>query len=114
MELRSARLCLDCEEVHDLQQCPICGSETFTYMTRWVPAAEGRRRPRPTTSQDADVYRQLITSEQPAANGKRLLKRSVVGLTALGLAGWLLRNRKARTSDTEVHAPSPRPRPAQD
>jgi hypothetical protein len=70
-------------------------------MTRWVPAAEGRRRPRPTTSQDADVYRQLITPEEPAADGRRLLKRGVVGLTALGVAGWLLRNRKPRGSEIQ-------------
>ncbi len=40
----TARLCLDCEEVHDAQQCPVCASETFTFMTRWVPAPERRER----------------------------------------------------------------------
>ena len=30
MQLRTARLCLDCEEVHDEAQCPVCASETFT------------------------------------------------------------------------------------
>lgn len=99
MELRTARLCLDCEEVHDEAQCPICGSETFTYMTRWVPAAETRRRPRQTTSQDADVYRRLIDGEDSAPRGRRLLKQGVVGLTALGLAGWFWRNRKNRSPD---------------
>ncbi len=99
MELRSARLCLDCEEVHNLQQCPVCGSETFTYLTRWIPAAEGRRRPRENTSEDAEVYRQLITPEAAPSNGRRLLKSGVLGLTALGLVGWLLRQRKTPISE---------------
>src|SRR5262245_32500541 len=29
MQLRTARLCLDCEEVHEEQQCPVCASESF-------------------------------------------------------------------------------------
>ena len=37
MQLQSARLCLDCDEVHDAQQCPSCASETFAFITRWVP-----------------------------------------------------------------------------
>ena len=98
MQLRSARLCLDCEEVHDANVCPSCASETFTYMTRWIPAPERRRRPRPATSPEAEMLRTLITKEAAApapapANGRRFLKQGVVGLTALGLAGWLFRRK---------------------
>jgi hypothetical protein len=96
MELRNARLCLDCEEVHGEAQCPVCGSETFTFITRWIPAAEGRRRPRPTTSQEADLYKQLISPEQKPSRGGRLLKQGVVGLTALSLAGLFWGSREAR------------------
>ena len=46
MQLRAARLCLDCEELHDAQQCPVCASETFAYLSRWVPAPERRAKPR--------------------------------------------------------------------
>jgi hypothetical protein len=38
MHLRDARLCLDCEELHTLQQCPVCASETFSFVTRWIPS----------------------------------------------------------------------------
>jgi hypothetical protein len=96
MELRNARLCLDCEEVHEESQCPICGSETFTFMTRWVPAAESRRRPRPHTSQEAEVYRQLISPGDGPSRGRRLLRSGVVGLTALGVAGLFWGSRSAR------------------
>ena len=47
MQLRVARLCLDCEELHDAQQCPVCASETFAYLTKWVPAPERRTHSRP-------------------------------------------------------------------
>jgi hypothetical protein len=101
MELRTARLCLDCEEVHDAPQCPVCGSETFTFITRWVPPAEGRRRARPTTSPEADVYRRLIDNDATPSSGRKMLRHGVVGLTALGLAGLFWRSREARKGKAE-------------
>ena len=99
MQLRTARLCLDCEEVHDAMVCPSCASETFTYITRWIPAPERRHRPRATTSPEAEMYRSLVAKEPSAAaaaaapQGRRMLKRGAIGLTALGLAGWFLRKK---------------------
>jgi hypothetical protein len=49
MQLRKARLCLDCEELHDQKQCPICASEAFAFLTQWMPAPERRKKPRPAT-----------------------------------------------------------------
>ena len=46
MQLRVARLCVDCEEVHDSQRCPVCASETFSYLKKWVPVEERRTHPR--------------------------------------------------------------------
>jgi hypothetical protein len=106
MQLRTARLCLDCEEVHDAMVCPSCASETFTYITRWIPAPERRHRPRATTSPEAEMFRSLVGKEsegpgprsapspQPSGQGgRRMLKRGAIGLTALGLAGWFLRKK---------------------
>jgi hypothetical protein len=105
MQLRTARLCLDCEEVYDAMVCPSCASETFTYITRWIPAPERRHRPRPTTSPEAEMFRSLVGKEggppaqgspHPQAQGqggRRMLKRGAIGLTALGLAGWFLRKK---------------------
>jgi hypothetical protein len=95
MELRNARLCLDCEEVHDQPRCPICGSETFSFISRWIPVATAQRPPRKTSSQEADVYKQLINGEPEPVRG-RLLKRGMVGLTALGLMGLFFGSREAR------------------
>jgi hypothetical protein len=89
VQLRIARLCHDCEEVHADQQCPTCASETFTFITRWVPAPERRKRPRPTTSPEAEVYRQITNPDARPRKGA-WLKGTALGLTAVGIAGWLL------------------------
>jgi hypothetical protein len=96
MQLRVARLCLDCEEVHDTAQCPVCASETFTYLVRWIPSDERRRRPRsdavqptPQASGEVETYRRLTSGEAAPATGRHLLKKGVVGLAALGVVGWL-------------------------
>jgi hypothetical protein len=94
-----ARLCHDCEEVHADQQCPVCASETFTFITRWVPAPERRKRPRPTTSPEAEVYRQLTGNGTPESTKSRFLKRAAVGLTAVGIAGWLWGRSRPKPDD---------------
>lgn len=103
MQLRQARLCHDCEEVHDAQRCPVCASETFTYITRWVPVPERRTRPRATTSPEAEIYRQLIAPEPPRRRSGALLKQAIIGITTLGLAGWAWQRSKA--SKDEGSAP---------
>ena len=44
MNLRDARLCLDCEELHTEERCPLCASETFSFVTRWIPANDAKGR----------------------------------------------------------------------
>jgi hypothetical protein len=83
MQLRVARLCLDCEDVHDSQQCPVCASETFVFLTRWVPAPERRNHPRPAAEQ-----------RPPAPpSKKKLVGYGVLGVGVVGLAEWFLRGR---------------------
>ena len=95
MQLRMARLCLDCEEVHDGYQCPVCASDHFTYLTRWVPAPERRVQPRPAQPPpELETYRRLIT---PEPRGGRLWTRALVGLGAAGVAGLLLGGHRARS-----------------
>jgi hypothetical protein len=92
MQLRNARLCLDCEEVHDAQQCPACASEMYAPITRWVEAPERRVRSRadPSSSR-AEIYRALIDGEKRPSRTRRLLK-GAVGVAALGVLGWFMRN----------------------
>lgn len=104
MKLRDARLCLDCDEVHNEGMCPVCGSESFAYVSRWVPAPEGTRSARPATSEQAEVFRELLSPEQMGGN-RRLLKRGLLGLTALGIAGWAWRSARAAAHHTTDDAP---------
>ena len=112
MQLRNARLCLDCEEVHDAAHCPVCASESFAFITRWVPspsaeqagqaASSGAAPParvparnappqpqalEPVSRETLDTYRQLLTGE-PAPAHWRFVKRGALGLAIFGLAGW--------------------------
>src|SRR4051812_5057569 len=93
MQLRNARLCLDCEEVHDAQRCPVCASEMYAPITRWVAAPERRTRSRtePPSSR-AEIYRALIEPEQRPSKTRRLLKGGTLGVAALGVIGWFIRN----------------------
>lgn len=108
MQLRNARLCLDCEEVHESQQCPLCASETFVFITRWVPAPERRQRPRtaepPPAPETLDTYREILGPQDSA--GWRFVKRGAVGLALFGVASLIFRNREDGNTDTT--APPPR------
>lgn len=112
MQLKIARVCLDCDEVHDAQHCPVCASEAFAYLTRWVPAPERRMRPRPTTSPVADVYRELIAPDSSAPKRGRFLTQSAVGITAVAVAGWLWRWNERRTNGQPTTVTSQSPEPA--
>jgi hypothetical protein len=94
MKLHEARLCLDCDEVHQEGVCPVCGSESFAYISRWVPVPDEKRPARPSSTPQAEAYRELL-AEEPAEPKRRGLRGGLLGLTALGLAGWAWR---ARTS----------------
>ena len=98
MQLRTARLCLDCEEIHDAQQCPVCASETFAFIARWVAAPEGRtgsRSPRSITPPpEAAVYRELLVADADRPKAGRLLTRGAMGLAAVGVVRWWWRHRQ--------------------
>ena len=107
MQLQSARLCLDCDEVHDSQQCPSCASETFAFITRWVPVPERQDRPqrRPpaqevTSPETLGAFREMLHPE-PRQSGKwRAIRRGAMGLALFGIAGWLWRNNQRPDTET--------------
>ncbi len=86
MQLRVARLCLDCEEVHDAQQCPVCASESFAFLSRWVQAPERRHEPRPATDQRP--------RQASGRSKKQIVGYGVVGVVIVGLAQWLVKGRE--------------------
>jgi hypothetical protein len=83
MQLRTARLCLDCEEVHTDQHCPVCASESFTFLTRWVPISERRqtrRLPSPSPPHEART-----------ASSLRWARRGALGVALVAISQWLWR-----------------------
>jgi hypothetical protein len=108
MQLRNARLCLDCEEIHDAQQCPVCASESFTFVTRWVPAPERRERPRlqePSRPEELQAYRMLLDAGQkPTGRGRQLIRHGALGLALVGVAGWLWKSASAGAADKAAGA----------
>jgi hypothetical protein len=111
MQLRSARLCLDCDEVHDAQRCPQCASETFAFITRWVPVPDRPDRPdRPQTHAPSSpetsspetlgAYREMLGSEQQSGGKWRTIRRGAVGLALFGIAGWIWRHNNRPADDT--------------
>jgi hypothetical protein len=87
MQLRLARLCLDCEEIHEAQQCPVCASESFAYLTRWVQAPERRSTTRP-AQRPAPAPSRIPT-------GGKVVGLGVAGLGILGVVQWLAKGRRA-------------------
>ena len=52
MQLRVARLCLDCEELYVGSHCPVCASERYAFLSNWLPSEERRRWRRPGPQSD--------------------------------------------------------------
>ena len=102
MRLDDARLCLDCEELHNEHECPACGSEAFAFLKRWIKTTNSRPRvsstrdplapvdvvSREATSEQLDAWRQIVEGKAPEPRRGRLIARGLVGLAAMGLAGW--------------------------
>lgn len=97
MKLSNARLCLDCDEVHDEPQCPACASESFAFIKRWVTAPD---RGRTTVTNEeriekAATYRALLAADREPRRTGRLIRGGVAGLAVLGAAGWIIQKRNA-------------------
>jgi hypothetical protein len=100
MQLRFARVCLDCEEVHDAQQCPVCASETFAFLTRWVPVEERR---------SGQTVQRAAAEPAASAGAGRWVKRGVAGFALLAAGQWVLRaTRPALNAERSKHKSSER------
>lgn len=82
MRLRAARLCVNCEEIHDATACPACGSDNFAYLTRWVPASRPEARPQP-----ARIILPTLTQRIVFGGG-------MLGLGVFWFSRWLRRTRE--------------------
>jgi hypothetical protein len=96
MQLHAARLCLDCQEIHTSAACPVCTSESFALLSRWIPAQERRVLPRSSQGSDGvETYRRLLASNETSKPKARWRPRLAI-FVAVGLGGWLWRNTSRR------------------
>jgi hypothetical protein len=107
MQLRNARLCLDCDEIHEEPHCPLCASESFAFIKRWVPASERRARKRPPEVEGAHretvkTYKDLLSASQEGERFAtwRLVRGGAVSLAILGAAGWVWRRNSQRSESS--------------
>ena len=117
MRLDEARLCLDCEEIHEEQECPACGSEAFGFLTRWIKSANDsgsakpvppagppapHAQPKPTaTREQLEAWRQIVEGRKGDGRGKKLVTSGLLGLVAMGFAGWVWSRPKGSTEKSE-------------
>ena len=92
MHLSVARLCLDCQEIHDDDRCPVCTSEAFGFVTRWVKVdAAPRRAPKEGRAADAsriDSYREILNPQPRRSTAAKWLGKTGLLVAAGYLARW--------------------------
>jgi len=103
MQLRNARLCLNCEEIHAAAHCPVCTSESFAYVSRWIPPDERRHEPR--TAPGAAPAPAPTPAARPAQQPgtMRWVKRGATGMAVLAASRilWQL-SKPVEWTDTSV------------
>src|ERR1043165_6698110 len=96
MQLHVARLCLDCQEVHAQTRCPVCASESFAALSRWIPAQERRARVRAADGEDlAETYHRVLNAPAAATEAPKSRakwpRRAAFVVATLGVGSWLWR-----------------------
>jgi len=105
MQLNVARLCLDCQEIHEEDRCPVCTSEAFGFMTRWVkidvpPTRVSPQEKSPRRSSKVDTYTKLLNPQSQRSAAARWLRKGgiVVAVGYLARWGWQIANAQDRAS----------------
>jgi hypothetical protein len=104
MHVSEARVCLNCDEIHDQSRCPICASENFAFLTRWIQlgspdhrhATSARVFERPETKEKVETYRRIVVSDALRPKAGRLVRRGALVLAAVSLARWGWRRARSR------------------
>jgi hypothetical protein len=111
MQLSVARLCLDCQEIHENDRCPVCTSEAFAFMTRWVkvdaPTRGPSTREKPAgPTPKADAYRRILNPAPQRSTPARWLRKAgiVVATGYLARWGWNIASQVRHSSRADAGA----------
>lgn len=93
--LEKARICLECDTIHDLPSCPECGCGTYYYIANWI---RPHRPPRPEPSNPPPPEPAL---DLPSAKKKRHILRNLLllGGSLLAAYGLLFKPRRKPPED---------------
>lgn len=86
--LEKARICLECDTIHDLVSCPECGSASFQYVARWIPP---QHPPKPGPARPPFPILELPESKKQS----HWLRNSVMAGAGL-VAAWQLLFKRSR------------------
>ena len=104
MQLRNARLCLNCEEIHAATHCPVCTSDSFAYVSRWIPPEERRGEPR-RPSISAGSIPASAPAKPTAPPHMRWVKRGAAGVAVLAASRLLWQLSRPVEWDDEADIP---------
>ena len=91
MQLRTARLCLDCEEIHEENTCPMCASEMFAFSR--VGCGGGAAQPAAAACLREGTEKKLKTGE--IGDDSLGCQRGAAGLAIVAASRWLLESSRA-------------------
>ncbi len=107
-----------------MEHCPVCGSETFAFVIRWVkssdntpperPARPNRRPLPPEQTEQLDAYRGLLEPGRPQPRLGRVVTGGALGLALVGLARLAWRALPAASDPSPETPRSPRARSSGD
>jgi hypothetical protein len=119
MQLSVARLCLDCQEIHEEDRCPICTSEAFAFMTRWVKIDAPSQDVSSTyekqegAASKVEAYRRILNPAPQRSAAAGWLRRGslVVAVGYLARWGWQIAAHNTRRSpqDSESNSAGSQP-----
>lgn len=97
LPLSEARICLECDTIHDLQSCPECGSATFYFLSNWIrprrPPVQEEQAPPPETP-----LQQML---KPKKKGHILRNTALAGAGLIAAYTLLFKPSKKKTEDEE-------------
>ena len=102
MHLSVARLCLDCQEVHQDDRCPTCTSQAFGFITRWVkidppPLRIATYEKKEGATSKVDTYRRILNPRPQRSTAAGWLRKGGLVIAAGYLARWSWRIAAHRT-----------------